>query len=242
VNAVTKPFAWSFSALDQFETCAKKYYHTKLKKDFADPPGPEGQWGLQVHKALADRIMHAKPLPAGMEPYERWIDWAMVNSNRLEVVTKCEQQLAITARMQPCQYFDRTVPVWFRTVADVLKIRLPNMRIIDWKTGKFKLDTDQLLLTAACAFAHYPAVDKALCQFVWLKNDMPAELRGPEGLPVSEMMFYRSDLARLWQRIMPRVDQMQQAYLTSKYDPNPSGLCKKHCTVTSCQYHGKGRY
>lgn len=242
MNVQTKPFAWSFSALDQFETCARKYYETKITKKFSDPAGPEGKWGLDVHKAMADRIEKGRALPEGMQQFERWIDWAMINSNRTEVVTKVEHKLAITANMQPCEYFDRSVPVWYRTVADVLKVRLPHMRIIDWKTGKFKPDTDQLLLTAACAFVHFPQVEQALCQFVWLKNDVPTELRGPEGLPVSEMMFTRKDLPFLWQRMLPRVAEMQQAYLTSEYKPNPSGLCKRHCTVTTCQYHGKGRY
>lgn len=226
-----KPFAWSFSALEGFETCAKKYYHNKIKKDFPDFAGPQANWGLQVHKAMADRITKAKALPEGMRQWEKWIDWAMENSDRTQVVTRAEHKLAMTERLQPCDYFDKRLPVWFRTVADVIKIRVPYLRIIDWKTGKFKEGSDQLLLTAAAAFAHYPEATHALCQFVWLQDDLK-----------TEELFSRDDFPWFWQRMLPRVGKMQQAALTSEYPPNPSGLCKKHCSVTSCAYHGKGAY
>jgi hypothetical protein len=228
---VEKPFAWSFSALDSFETCAKKYYHGKIKKDFPDKGGPDAGWGLKVHAAMADRIMKAKPLPEGMQQWEKWIDWTLENSDRTQVITRAEHKMAITEAFQPCEYFDKNQQPWFRTVADVIKIRLPYIRIIDWKTGNFKEGSDQLLLTAATAFAHYPEATHALCQFVWLKNDLK-----------TEEMFARSEMPYLWARYAPRVTQMKQAAMTSNYPPNPSGLCKKHCPVTTCPYFGKGSY
>src|SRR5215472_2339557 len=52
--------------------------------------------------------------------------------------------------------------------------------------------------------------------------------------------FDRSDLTQIWAEIMPRVNAMERAKLFEKFPPTPSGLCKRFCPVTSCQYHGKG--
>jgi hypothetical protein len=35
---------------------------------------------------------------------------------------------------------------------------------------------------------------------------------------------------------------MQKAVRTNNFPPRPSGLCKRHCAVTGCQYYGKGAY
>jgi hypothetical protein len=228
---VSKPFAWSFSALDSYETCAKKFYHARVKKDFPEPENDDMKWGFRVHDALAKRIMHASPLPNGMKQWEKWVDWAMQNTDRTNTIIQCERKLAITEQMQPCEYFDKRVNPWFRTVADVLKVRANVARLIDWKTGKVKEDSDQLNLTAAALMAHYPEVEHVLCQFVWLAADLK-----------EEALFSRADLPRLWTRMMPKVDKLRTSYATGEWLPRPSGLCKKHCSVISCAYHKRGAY
>jgi hypothetical protein len=229
-----KPFFWSWSRLQSFETCAKQFYHVDVAKDVAKNVNLQQNWGLEVHKALADRIMHAKPLPMGMEQYEYWVERICKGWNRLEgPIISCEKKFAITADYQPCEYFDRKKQVWLRVVADVLKQHDDIALIVDWKTGKRKDDLDQLQVSAAVVFAHFPNLQKIRSDFVWLQEP-------PGDNALTTAYVHRSDLARLWQRLLPRVGRMQKALNDLEFAPNPSGLCKKHCNVISCPYHGRG--
>ena len=110
----------------------------------------------------------------------------------------------------------------------------------DWKTGNsdtyldpetntWKTSSEQLKLTAAVLMAHYPLVQHVKLDFVWLKEDF-----------WTTDLVSRPDLPSLWQRLLPRVDKMKLANATGVYEPTPSGLCKRHCPVKSCQYHGRG--
>jgi hypothetical protein len=231
-NAVAKPFAWSFSALNNFEQCPKKFAAYSIHKTIKEPENENMRWGFQVHNAMAKRITNLVPLPKEMAPFEKWIDWAMANSDRTQVIMQAERKMAITVDHQPCEFFDRVKKPWFRTVLDVLKVRDKYARIIDWKTGhNVKPDSEQLALAAAVVFAHYPEVDHALCQFVWLQEDQKIE-----------EVVSRSDLAHIWRMVQPKVDAMRLAQEKDDYPPKPSGLCKKYCAVVACPYHGKGAY
>jgi hypothetical protein len=212
------PFAWSYSKLDSYRTCPKKLYHSQIKKDFPEPQNDDMKWGFRVHEALAKRIMHSSPLPEGMKQWEKWVDWALQNTDRTNTIIRCEQKLAITEDMKACEYFDK-------------RVRGNVARLIDWKTGKVKEDSDQLALTAAAVMSHFPEVEHVLCQFVWLKDDLK-----------QEDLFSRGDLPALWVRTMPEVELMRRAHATGEFPPKPSGLCKRHCAVISCAYHGRGAY
>ena len=232
-------FAWSWSALENFETCPKKFWHARIKKDVVEPPGEAMQWGYKVHQAMADRIAKGRKLP---DRYEHHIDDVMQNSDRTLVSMRVEQKLALTAEMRPCQYFDKQVDPWVRVVADVLKVRddVGIARVVDWKTGKGKFypdpvtgenkaDSQQLELSAAVIMHVFPKVEMVWGQYYWLQ----------EGVVTSET-YSRAQIPEIWQRMLPRVDRMEAAYRTDEYPARPSGLCVRHCAVTSCPYHGRG--
>jgi len=222
---VHRPFAWSFSALDSFRTCAKKYYHEKVKKDFVEPIGEHLIWGNRVHAAMAKRIETGVPLPEGMKQWEKWVDWAMTHYPRKMYV---EQKLAVTNELKPCKYFDRDVDPWFRTVADVISLNGKTARLIDWKTGKVK-ESDQLSLGAAVVFIHYPEVEQVTSSFVFLKDDVKLE-----------EAFTRTSIPAICTRSLPGVIALHNAIRTDVWPANPSGLCVAHCSITSCPYYGKG--
>ena len=223
---VRKPFSWSYSALDSFRTCAKKHYHEKIKKDFVEPPSEHLAWGNRVHAAMAERITAGIVLPEGMRQWEKWVDWAMTPYPRKMYV---EQKMAVTNQLKPCKYFDRNVNPWFRTVADVICLNDKTARLIDWKTGKVKENSDQLSLGAAVVFAHYPEIEQVTSSFVFLKDDVKLE-----------ETFTRADIPGIWTRSLPGVIALHNAIRTDVWPPNPSGLCVQWCSVTVCPYHGKG--
>lgn len=235
-----KPFAWSFSALMGFETCARKFYHSNIKKDFVEPDNDQRKWGFQVHEKLATRVGKGLPLPVTMADLEPWAKWALQNTQPGDQIL-IEQKLALTKDLQPCGYFDRVRDPWYRGVADVLKIGTRSgvgiARLIDWKTGKRKDESEQLALLAECVFAHYPAVQKILCQFVWLQDEKPTDTYRDDDITVT-----RGNLQDFWLMMYPRIKSMQRAAEKTDYPPKPSGLCKKHCVVTTCEYYGRGSY
>lgn len=238
-------FAWSYSALTNFETCPKKYHAYSIAKSVKEPENENMRWGFQVHEALAKRVAFGKTLPDTMTGYEKWARFALTNPSP-SVIVKAEQKMAITVDRKPCDYFARTKTSpqpWLRSVLDVFKHNDKVGRIIDWKTGAIpryadKLDEAkvQLSLGAVVAFLHHPTLQAIKCELVYLQEDSEQDV-----INRSEVV-QRTDMDYIWRMATPRVMAMMDAEARQDYPPKPSGLCKKHCAVTGCEYHGKGAF
>jgi hypothetical protein len=50
----------------------------------------------------------------------------------------------------------------------------------------------------------------------------------------------REDLRLFIPQLYDVASGLQRAVRANVWPPRPSGLCKKHCGVTSCEYWGKG--
>jgi len=219
-----KPFTWSYSKLKNFETCAKKHWHVDLTKDVKEEENENLLWGNEVHKYAALRLSKKQPLPPAMaNSLEEWCKKIEEAPAKLFV----EQKLAITRDYTACGWFDHNV--WFRAVCDVVQVSGPVACVRDWKTGKILQDSQQLGLAAACIFAHYPEVQMVFSEFIWLKE-------GP-GIK-SDDKFFRERMPEFWRGLLPRVKLLEDAYYNDNYPPNPSRLCRRHCPVSSCPYHG----
>lgn len=219
-------FAWSYSALKNAETCLKRYYHYQVAKDVSEPETTQLRDGFALHNHFDKRISQAKPLPLGYGQYEKLLAKFIAAPG----TTYSEQKLAFTKDFQPIAYFGKGV--WFRGVIDAAKVRDDDTATaLDWKTGKPAEDLTQLQLIAASMFIHMPSLKRVKAALVFVNHDHvePAE-------------FVRDDQVEIWNEIMPRVRAMEMARNTHQYPPNPSGLCKKYCAVTSCPYYQKGRH
>lgn len=217
-----KAFSWSFSKLKNFETCPKKHYEVDLAKNYKEE-SEHLLWGNTVHKALENAVLGRAPLPIEMKSYEKFVLSIQRANGKIEV----EKQFALDKNFSPCPYFDKSA--WYRGKADVIVLNGANALAVDWKTGKIQKDSVQLMLMAQCIFAHYPEVQTVRTMYVWLQEDA-----------VSTEDFDRQEVANSWIGLLLRVKLMQEAYDTQTYHPKPSGLCRKHCPVVSCPYHGKG--
>lgn len=227
VRMPRKPFAWSPSALKDFETCAKRYYHTRLIKDFREAESDQLIWGNRFHEAIARAIDPAidAPLPEGMETYAGWVP-ALRAKGRVIV----EQQRALNREMQPTGWFDKDA--WLRCVIDVLIINetAGSAFVIDWKTGKpSNADDTQLLLSALTTFAYHPEVNAVRTGFVFVGH----------GNQFTNIEIRREAVPDIWSAILPRVRKMNDAYEKAAYPANPGYLCARWCPVASCQHHGK---
>jgi hypothetical protein len=126
--------------------------------------------------------------------------------------------------------------VWCRVGLDVLKIKNDTASITDWKTGKLKPDSEQLMLYATAVFIHHPEVQEIEARLVFLKQDT-----GPH-IPMRDcfygILIRRYDLLEFWEQYEHKVNALHHAVLTTNFPPQPSGLCRAHCPVTSCEHNG----
>lgn len=215
------PFTWSFSRLKNDETCPKKHYEVDIAKNFVDDT-TQLRWGNEVHAALAAACSGKVALPDSMRDYQHWVD--AIKAGPGELLT--EQRYALTKDLKPTEYFGPAV--WYRGVADVVRIDGPVALAVDWKTGKILHDSVQLMLMAQCIFSFHPEIQRIRTEFIWLKDNCST----PE-------IFSRQGVADAWQGLLPRVQEYQRHIDTKTFMPKPGRLCFKHCPVLSCPHNGK---
>jgi hypothetical protein len=209
--------AWTYSQLEKFETCPRQFYHVRVKKDVTEPPTEATKWGERVHTAFENRILHGTALPDGMGQWEGIA--TKISSMKGEI--KCEQKMAIDNAFQPAEWGN----AWSRGIADVAITYKDSAVILDYKTGKRK-PTEQLMLYAGYAFAHYPEVNMVSTGFVWLKDQK-----------IDKTSFHRSDVSTIWLEFLPRVRKLEMAYEKDKWPERPSGLCNGWCPVKTCSFY-----
>jgi hypothetical protein len=221
---MSKPVAWSYSALTSFETCPRRYYLTKISKQVVEPPTEATMWGNSVHKALETRITQNKSLPPSMQQWEPVVAKVLSKGGKVEA----EQKIALDRNLKQVTYFAPTV--WVRGVTDFTIAKDDKVFIGDWKTGKPTPESAQLKLTAAMTMAVKPWVNYVINAFIWLKD----------GSTTVEK-FTRDDIPTIWQEFAPRVQRLEHAVAEQKFPPRPSGLCRKWCPVgkTLCEYCGE---
>ena len=221
-----KAWSWSFSKLKNYETCPKRHYHVDVARDVKEPESEELKFGNELHSHMANRLGPNKvPMPKGWEKYEPYAAKVDLPANHPTGKLLVEQKLAITKDYAPCDW--RSNDAWYRGIADVLKIVGPVALLVDWKTGKVSEESQQLVLAAACVFAHHPQVQMIRAEFVWLKFDA-----------TTREDINRSDMPMMWANIMPRIAELQAAAEKTIYPPKPGFLCRKWCPVDKCPHHG----
>lgn len=224
--------ALSYTKLKSFKACPKRHFHYDVVKDVAQEADGKLEYGLDVHKAMAKRIEDGTPLPAQLADYEKWVQLFIKGQGQPGVRILVEQQYAIDREFKPVHWFKGRV--WWRSIADAVKIVGPLAVNWDWKTGKppsmrgQKDDPLQILTAAACIFHHYPEVQAIRNEFIWLEHD--ARTRAEN--------LTRKQLPELWASVMPMAEEYQEAHRTRTFPPKKNGLCRQYCGVTSCEYHG----
>lgn len=210
--------AWSYTALTSFETCARRHHIVRVAKLIREPESEEVRWGRVAHKALERRCKGEAPLPDSLSYLEPIAKMLTCQHGR-RIVEDGGGKLAVDSGFRPVGYFDKSV--WCRCVIDFGLVGTKTAFFLDWKTGKRKPDSDQLALSAAIGFAHFPYLEEIHTGFVWLKDKQ-----------VDVDHYSRAQVGELWSVFLPRVRRLEQAYATDTWTPKPSGLCGKWCPVT----------
>jgi hypothetical protein len=228
--------AWSYSALTSYETCPLRHYETRVAKTTHDKKGAPALLGDAGHKALELRASRDVPIPKVIQvtdadgktesmPTHGWestIERVLQAPGELVV----ERKIALNDRFQETDWFAKDA--WVRGIIDFGKINGDKALLLDWKSGKRKPDLDQLELFSAFGFHVWPALEKIVTGFVWLKSNA-----------IDKSRYSRADLPKIWDRFLPRVAKLFRAYEDNKWEPRPSGLCRAWCPCTDCKYNGR---
>src|SRR4249919_2449704 len=102
LNTPPKPFAWSFSAVDNFHTCGRKYYHQNVIKDVTDDTTFRNE-GQKLHQIMATALTEGTPLPTHLKHWSRWLE--ELHKDDADSIS-AEQKMAFTDQFTPCTYFD----------------------------------------------------------------------------------------------------------------------------------------
>lgn len=200
---------WSYSSLQSFENCPRRFYLTRISKQVSDPPGEAARWGNEVHKALELAVGGGYGLGERFAQYQPVVDRLRATEGRKFV----EQKFGITNTFAPTKFFDKNV--WYRGVIDLQIVRTKTAIAIDYKLGKVKTDGDQLKLFAGATFAMHPHVETVHTKYLWLAADK-----------TSGKSFNRADAPHIWEEFQPRVARMMVAQEKDRWLPNPTGLCR----------------
>lgn len=217
-----KPVAWSYSVLNQYETCPRQYWEVKVQKNYTEIQGEQLKWGNAVHKAAENYVLFDEPLPANCEQYQPTLD----KIKQAPGQTFGEQRYCLTQDFKPTDWFSNHA--WVRGIVDVMKKKDNVVWAGDYKTGKFKPDNDQLQLFAGLIFHAHPEVDTVRTAFIWLQDGK-----------LTPETYRRADLPSIWNTFLPRVRRWEHAMQTEKFEPKPSGLCRNYCPVKTCEFNGK---
>lgn len=215
---------WSFSKIKAFEKCPKQFYHLKVAKEYTEPETEAMLYGTAFHEACEVYIRDGAELDPKFEFARPMLDALLAKPGE----KLCEYELGLTENLEPCGFKDDNV--WFRGIADLIILDGETAWVIDYKTGRNTryADTGQLELMALAVFKHFPQVQK---------------VRGGLLFAVARKMikdsYERDQEGKLWAKWMGDFERMKKAFEVDVWNPNPSGLCRRHCVVLECAHNGR---
>lgn len=212
-------FAFSFSTVDMYKTCPKKYYHLKVLKDFKDSDSSFSGEGKEIHDALYQRVVKGTPLPLPLRHMEPMAS----RFAEKEGEKHGELQLALNRDFEPCDWFAKDTYV--RTIIDLLIINGTHALIVDWKTGKVRPKPEQLKLSAAVLARQMPELKTFTLAFVWVKHK-----------EITPLKLELGNLPDVWTDWIEMADEIEAAIKTTDFPAEPTPLCK-WCPVKSCPHN-----
>lgn len=228
-----KLVAWSYSALTQFETCAKRFWHFRIKREYKDEGGPDSWYGQEVHREIAAYLTKGWKLNVDKTHFQPTVD--LYKNGKMKFIG-AEMQMAINKDFEPTGWFDDDV--WLRVVVDAAWVDEASgtALLVDWKTGKMKPDEEatQLMLSACVYMLRDSSIKRCAVRYVWLTvRDKTTQIAKH-----TSFTLQRDEMPHVWNTLAPRLKRYYHAHDHDEFPANKSGLCKKHCSITSCPHHG----
>lgn len=220
---MTVKYTWSYSGINLFKQCPKKYYRLKIVKDIVEPPQEHLLYGTAVHLAAEEYVRDGTPIPAKYGFIQEQLDKLVA----IEGTKYCEYEMGLTREFEPCGFNDKEA--WWRGIADLIIINGDRAYLVDYKTSKTAkyADTGQLQLLSLALFKHFPEVKKvkAGLLFMVVKEFVKAE--------------YSVEDTKGWIPWLQATHRLETAMITNVWNPNPNFTCRNYCPVLDCLHNGK---
>lgn len=211
--------AYSYSAIKDFENCARKYHETRILKKWPFEKTRQILYGESVHKALELYIRDGKPLG---EHSRFHMMITAIDSMPGRKTT--EYKMAVNNNLEPCDWL--APEVFMRGVADITIMHGVTAYVGDFKTGKpTYADPSQLELMALMIFQHHPEITVVRGMLMFLLYDQAVEAT-----------YRREDARTLWAGWVGATENIEKAVELNVFQENPSGLCG-WCPVATCPHH-----
>lgn len=222
---------WSYSSLDCFEQCPRKFYHKYVLRE-KEPPTAKLLRGREIHSNIEQYLKgNAPQKPELIEKFMPLV--SAVTRRKKDIKMWIEQKFGVNRKLESCDFF--APDVWGRGAADVLLVDYPNAFLGDWKDGKgdkpwsyvlkYEKPT-QLAILALFIFNGFPRVEKVTGCNVWLEH-------GRLG-PVST--FTRAMAPTIWAAIIAKVQAIEAATQKNLWKEMPGPLCA-YCPVKICKFN-----
>lgn len=215
---------WSYSGLKNFETCARQFHEVKILKNYPRQETEATIYGTTLHEQAELHIRDGRPL----DPSFAFLQPTMDALNAMPGRKYTEYEMALTADLRVCNFKD--LNYWARGIADLVIVDDDNLsaRCFDYKSGGNKYpDVDQLTLMSLMIFKHFPHVRTVSSGLLFVLKDS-----------VTKHRVNRDQEEKLWWRYRERVGRIGLAHATGVWNPKQSGLCRKYCPVTTCEFNG----
>ena len=214
------PIAWSWSRIETFEQCPRKFELQNIKKpdNFKFETNDAVERGKKVHDALEKALLGQAELPEDLKHVAPII--AKIQASFPEVQT--EREIAWDKDKKLSSWFDTKVTM-FRCALDVLAVDGTKAIIYDWKTGNVREKPDQLRLYAAVVFMMYPDVQTVQTAFIFVDH-----------MVVKDAIYHRDQFQKIWSEFEDRAELIQIANDGGNWPPRKNGLCN-WCKATKDQ-------
>lgn len=218
-----KTIAWSWSRLNDFEQCPRKFQGKYVTKEFpkGDFDAPHFRKGKAVHKALEDYLSDGVviPYPIVYKGEKFFVDLKYLTRflNTLHAAPEklIEENICFDMNLGRLSWYDKQA--WCRVIMDAIVVIGDYALVVDWKTGKVGRHSDQLKLFAAAAFQMYPQVRRVTTAYIWCEH--------PTTKPLTASYTYEQK-DDLWHEFGDRAELIQMANESGNWPAKKNMFCK----------------
>ena len=223
------PFAMTYSALNTFVTCPRKYQAQYVTNEVKYSQSPAAVFGTWLHNALDDLISNGVDCTEfESDKHKTHYQYARDTIHALiyrpeRKLLRTEDRRAIDADLHSVDY--QSKDAIFRGITDVFAKWSTVALMADYKTGK-PYPSSQQRWNALCYFAAYPDLETLYTVYI---HTASKQVANPE-------CIRRSHVDTIYAEITAVISQVIEAYKTNTWPAKRNPLCRGYCDVTSCPH------
>ena len=197
--------AYSYSAVKLYEQCPSRYKFSRIDR-LQEPSGDAATRGSLIHSEIEAIIKGELPLVSDVVQYlvPQLNKWKLSNA-------QSEMQFAIDDKWNLVDYKDKNA--WFRGVIDLYFEENDVATVLDFKTGKERDYSDQVIVYAAVVLATKPHINRVNLAIEFLDSQKN----------VQYARITRDELGKYKDELTDRINTINKDNI---FAANPSGLCK----------------